>query len=162
MGSEDIVEKAVDLPLHVEPEKKSEDEGFVGSENDLSSDDDNLKDKEKQSNDILPAEKELSPKTVDHKSENHIDKPDEPVKKEKEDVIKNRIMNIINDAKQMDQKRNTFRKNFGRNFEFQNIQLKPVVPNDRRPQKAKRMDDMWSQVTKTKETTMVNNMTPKP
>merc|ERR1712037_819619 len=65
--------------------------------------------------------------------------------------IKNKILNIIQDAKAMDQKRNI--RNYGRNFEFQGMKeaLKPVLPNDRRPTKAKRLDCMWTNVTAAKQ-----------
>merc|ERR1711953_401249 len=61
------------------------------------------------------------------------------------------ILNIIQDAKAMDQKRNI--RNYGRNFEFQGVKeaLKPVLPNDRRPMKAKRLDSMWMNVTAAKQ-----------
>merc|ERR1719341_3243831 len=51
----------------------------------------------------------------------------------------------------MDQKRNI--RNYGRNFEFQGMKeaLKPVLPNDRRPTKAKRLDCMWMNVTAAKQ-----------
>merc|ERR1712211_87414 len=69
----------------------------------------------------------------------------------KETNIKNKILNIIQDAKAMDQKRNI--RNYGRNFEFQGVKeaLKPVLPNDRRPMKAKRLDSMWMNVTAAKQ-----------
>ena len=62
-----------------------------------------------------------------------------------------KILNIIQDAKAMDQKRNI--RNYGRNFEFQGMKeaLKPVLPNDRRPTKAKRLDCMWTNVTAAKQ-----------
>merc|ERR1712037_214699 len=65
--------------------------------------------------------------------------------------IKSKILNIIQDAKAMDQKRNI--RNYGRNFEFQGMKeaLKPVLPNDRRPTKAKRLDCMWTNVTAAKQ-----------
>merc|ERR1712107_966018 len=69
----------------------------------------------------------------------------------KETNIKNKILNIIQDAKAMDQKRNI--RNYGRNFEFQGVKeaLKPVLPNYRRPMKAKRLDSMWMNVTAAKQ-----------
>merc|ERR1719315_1008491 len=83
-------------------------------------------------------------------------------KKSNEKVIKQRIMNIIENAKTMDQKRTG--RNFGRTFEFQNVQLKPIVPNDRRPAKAKRMDNMWTQTIAKKQGVQINHLptTPKP
>ena len=73
----------------------------------------------------------------------------------KEKVIKQKLLSIIEQAKVVDQKRPA--RNFGRNFEFQNIQLKPIVPNDRRPAKAKRMDDLWTQTLCAKQKFPVNN-----
>merc|ERR1712076_344445 len=69
----------------------------------------------------------------------------------KENQIKQKILNIINDAKTMDKKRNI--RNFGRTFEFQGVkeQQKPVLPNDRRPAKAKKLDCLWMNVTASKQ-----------
>jgi len=77
-------------------------------------------------------------------------------------VIKQRILNIIENAKSIDQKRAV--RNYGRTFEFQNMQLKPVVPNDKRPAKAKRMDNMWNQTLAKKQGVQINHLptTPKP
>merc|ERR1712106_1143589 len=61
----------------------------------------------------------------------------------KEKNIKQSILKIIENSKSIDQKRAV--RNFGRTFEFQNVQLKPTLPNDRRPAKAKRMDNLWNQ-----------------
>merc|ERR1711874_327924 len=65
-------------------------------------------------------------------------------------------------AKSIDQKRAV--RNYGRTFEFQNVQLKPTVPNDRRPAKAKRMDNMWTQTLAKKQGVQINHLpsTPKP
>merc|ERR1712088_194341 len=89
------------------------------------------------------------------KSDDNASKDEEESKAEeeppKENNIKNKILNIIQDAKAMDQKRNI--RNYGRNFEFQGMKevAKPVLPNDRRPTKAKRLDSMWMNVTAAKQ-----------
>merc|ERR1712088_265434 len=89
------------------------------------------------------------------KSDDNASKDEEESKAEeeppKENNIKNKILNIIQDAKAMDQKRNI--RNYGRNFEFQGMKevAKPVLPNDRRPTKAKRLDCMWMNVTAAKQ-----------
>merc|ERR1712112_186922 len=72
---------------------------------------------------------------------------EEPPKQE----IKQKILNILQDAKAMDQKRNI--RNFGRTFEFQGVKeaLRPVLPNDKRPTKARKWDLMWNQVTAAKQ-----------
>merc|ERR1711936_355659 len=90
------------------------------------------------------------------KSDDNVSKDEEEAKVEEEEApkennIKSKILNIIQDAKAMDQKRNI--RNYGRNFEFQGMKeaLKPVLPNDRRPTKAKRLDCMWMNVTAAKQ-----------
>ena len=70
-------------------------------------------------------------------------KDNDLAKSKSEKDIKNKILNIINEAKAQDESKKKTR-NFGRNFEFQIPNLKPVIPNDRRPAKVKRMDDLWS------------------
>lgn len=83
------------------------------------------------------------------KSEDINSKPEEQAPKE--DSIKQKILNIIQDAKKTDEKRNI--RNFGRTFEFQGVKeaLRPVLPNDRRPHKAKKLDCMWMQCTASKQ-----------
>ena len=70
-------------------------------------------------------------------------------KESKESEIKQKLRNILDNCKTNDQQRPV--RNFGRNFEFQGVQLKPVVPNDRRPAKARRMDDMWNKTLASKQ-----------
>jgi len=123
--------------------KKSDDEGCGSSE----SDDDKEETKKAQS------KAEESDEGIG-KSDDNVSKDEEEAKVEeapKENNIKNKILNIIQDAKAMDQKRNI--RNYGRNFEFQGVKeaLKPVLPNDRRPTKAKRLDCMWTNVTAAKQ-----------
>ena len=125
--------------------KKSDDEGCGSSE----SDDDKEETKKAQS------KAEESDEGIG-KSDDNVSKDEEEVKVEEEEApkennIKSKILNIIQDAKAMDQKRNI--RNYGRNFEFQGMKeaLKPVLPNDRRPTKAKRLDSMWMNVTAAKQ-----------
>merc|ERR1719500_1630872 len=125
--------------------KKSDDEGCGSSE----SDDDKEETKKAQS------KAEESDEGIG-KSDDNVSKDEEEVKVEEEEEapknnIKSKILNIIQDAKAMDQKRNI--RNHGRNFEFQGMKeaLKPVLPNDRRPTKAKRLDSMWTNVTAAKQ-----------
>ena len=71
------------------------------------------------------------------------------LKENKESEIKQKLRNILDNCKTNDQQRPV--RNFARNFEFQGVQLKPVVPNDRRPAKARRMDDMWNKTLASKQ-----------
>jgi len=122
----------------VSEEKKRDDEGCPSSESDDDKEEDKSKDpKDEESDEGLG------------KSDDNATKVEEEPPKEKQ--IKQKIMNILQDAKAMDQKRSI--RNFGRTFEFQGVkeQLRPVLPNDRRPQKAKRMDAMWMDVTAAKQ-----------
>jgi len=73
--------------------------------------------------------------------ENNVEEKISKSKSEKD--IKKALMNILNDAKAQEKTKNV--RNYGRNFEFQQISLKPTIPNDRRTAKAKRMDSMWTQ-----------------
>merc|ERR1711936_1110949 len=125
-------------------DKNSHDEGCGSSE----SDDD--KDETKK----VESKAEESDEGIG-KSDDNASKDEEESKAEeeppKENNIKNKILNIIQDAKAMDQKRSI--RNYGRNFEFQGMKevAKPVLPNDRRPTKAKRLDSMWMNVTAAKQ-----------
>ena len=56
-------------------------------------------------------------------------------KSKSEKNIKNKILSILQDAKAQENTKNV-RSNYGRNFEFTQTRLKPVIPNDRRPAKA--------------------------
>ena len=82
-------------------------------------------------------------------------------KSKSEKNIKQKILNILNDAKALENTRNV-RTNFGRNFEFQKPQLTPVIPNDRRPLKAKKMDSMWCNQIAPKNQSFNGLTTPKP
>merc|ERR1712233_132421 len=129
----------------VKEAKKSDDEGCGSFE----SEDDKEDSKKAQS------KAEESDEGIG-KSDDNVSKDEEEAKVEEEEApkennIKSKILNIIQDAKAMDQKRNI--RNYGRNFEFQGMKeaLKPVLPNDRRPTKAKRLDSMWMNVTAAKQ-----------
>lgn len=113
--------------------KKSDDEGYRSSE----SDEDKKHIKEEF------ATKEESDEGLDDK----VVEETAP----KETDIKKKILKVLEDAKKMDEKRSV--RNYGRTFEFQGVkeQLRPVLPNDKRPQKAKRLDCLWNQVTATKQ-----------
>merc|ERR550534_2476832 len=118
--------------------KKSDDEGLGSSESD--------DDKEEKVESKAEEPDEGLGKSDDKEKEVKVEE-----EAPKETNIKNKILNIIQDAKAMDQKRNI--RNYGRNFEFQGVKeaLKPVLPNDRRPMKAKRLDSMWMNVTAAKQ-----------
>jgi len=86
---------------------------------------------------------------------------DEKLSKSKsEKDIKKAIMNILNDAKKQENTRAV--RNFGRTFEFQQTQLKPVIPNDRRPMKARKMDNMWNNQIASKSFNFNGMQTTKP
>jgi len=134
--------------------KKSDDEGCPSSEFDSSSEEE--KEERKDTEDIKPKAEEdegIGKEQEDKKSDS---------KEGNEKNIKQSILKIIENAKSIDQKRAV--RNYGRTFEFQNIQLKPTVPNDRRPAKAKRMDNMWTQTLAKKQGVQINHLptTPKP
>merc|ERR1712106_1186743 len=172
--------------------KKSDDEGCPSSEFDSSSEEDKEESKDLDSSSdeekhVATDLEELKP-TVKEKVEEDegIGKESETKKTEteqetkkketeietkktetdsaegKEKNIKQSILKIIENSKSIDQKRAV--RNFGRTFEFQNVQLKPTLPNDRRPAKAKRMDNLWNQTLAKKQGVQINHLptTPKP
>merc|ERR1719460_2797990 len=114
LSDEEEEEGVCDVKEKTSEAKKSDDEGCGSSE----SDDD----------------KEETKKAESNAEETKVEEEEEAPKNN----IKSKTLNIIQDAKAMDQKRNI--RNYGRNFEFQGMKeaLKPVLPNDRRPTKAKR------------------------
>ena len=86
--------------------------------------------------------KEDEKSEANEKSEDSgVDTEEGPVEDKKlskspsEKNIKNKILSILQDAKALENTKNV-RSNYGRNFEFQQTKLKPVLPNDRRPLKA--------------------------
>jgi len=145
LSDEEEEEGVCDVKEKTSEAKKSDDEGCGSSE----SDDDKEETKKAES------KAEESDEGIG-KSDDNVSKDEEETKVEEEEEapknnIKSKILNIIQDAKAMDQKRNI--RNYGRNFEFQGMKeaLKPVLPNDRRPTKAKRLDCMWMNVTAAKQ-----------
>jgi len=128
--------------------KKSDDEGFPSSECDSSSDEDKEETKDSKENKSAEAEKTDEDEGLGKEQETSTKEEKDP-KEGNEKLIKKRILNIIENAKTIDQKRSV--RNYGRTFEFQNMQLKPIVPNDKRPAKAKRMDNMWNQTLASKQ-----------
>merc|ERR1712080_216668 len=122
-------------------EKKTDDEGCPSSESDSDKEEEKTKDpKDDESDEGLGKSDDNITKIEDEEEE-------EPPKQQ----IKQKILNILQDAKAMDQKRNI--RNFGRTFELQGVKevLRPVLPNDKRPTKAKKLDMMWTQVTSVKQ-----------
>merc|ERR1711892_1389714 len=172
--------------------KKSDDEGCPSSEFDSSSEEDKEESKELDSSsdeekhvatdleEVKPTVKEKVEEDEGIRQESETKKTEteqETKKKEteietkktetdsvegKEKNIKQSILKIIENSKSIDQKRAV--RNFGRTFEFQNVQLKPTLPNDRRPAKAKRMDNLWNQTLAKKQGVQINHLptTPKP
>jgi len=138
--------------------KKSDDEGCPSSEFDSSSEED--KEEAKDFKDTKKSDKEKVEEDEGIGKEQESKKTESNEGKEKN--IKQSILKIIENAKSIDQKRAV--RNYGRTFEFQNVQLKPTVPNDRRPAKAKRMDNMWTQTLAKKQGVQINHLptTPKP
>jgi len=138
--------------------KKSDDEGCPSSEFDSSSEEE--KDEAKDLEDTKTTDKEKVEEDEGIGKEQENKKTE--TKEGNEKNIKQSILKIIENAKSIDQKRAV--RNYGRTFEFQNVQLKPTVPNDRRPAKAKRMDNMWTQTLAKKQGVQINHLptTPKP
>jgi len=141
-------------------QKKSDDEGCPSSEFDSSSDED--KDETKDFEKVKSANKEKVEEDEGIGKEQENKTSDKTSKDGNEKDIKQSILKIIENAKSIDQKRAV--RNYGRTFEFQNVQLKPTVPNDRRPAKAKRMDNMWTHTLTKKQGVQINHLptTPKP
>merc|ERR1719232_594374 len=116
--------------------------------------------------DILEARKSITPEpkivSKSKKEEETKSSMEEAPKKSTENEIKTKLRNILDNCKTNEKQRPV--RNFGRNFEFQGIQLKPVVPNDKRPPKARRMDDMWMSTIASKQKWPCNNeiSVPKP
>jgi hypothetical protein len=143
---------------------KSEDEGFdsLGSSGVDSSSEDNLTDekepeaeqrKEKDSPDSS-AEEEDGGLGSEAASTATI------AKSRSEKDIKNKILSILNEAKakENDSRGGRAVRNYGRTFE-QAVQLTPpVLANDKRPEKARRMDSLWSQSVARRQGTNFNGV----
>merc|ERR1712106_1042197 len=172
--------------------KKSDDEGCPSSEFDSSSEEDKEESKDLDSSsdeeklvatDLEEVKQAVKEKVEEDEgigkdSENKKTETEQETKKKeteietkktetdsaegKEKNIKQSILKIIENSKSIDQKRAV--RNFGRTFEFQNVQLKPTLPNDRGPAKAKRMDNLWNQTLAKKQGVQINHLptTPKP
>jgi len=185
-------EKEENLEISNIDPKKSDDEGCPSSEFDSSSEEDKEESKDLDSSsdeekhvatdleEVKPTVKEKveedegigkeseTKKTETEQETKKKETEKETKKKEtdsaegKEKNIKQSILKIIENSKSIDQKRAV--RNFGRTFEFQNVQLKPTLPNDRRPAKAKRMDNLWNQTLEKKQGVQINHLptTPKP
>jgi len=145
---------------------KSEDEGFdsLGSSGlDSSSEDNAADDKEKE----VSRRKDKSAKDSSDSSEDEDgglgSEAAEPVastatiaKSKSEKDIKNKILSILNEAKAKENGGRNVR-NYGRTFEHA-VQLKPVLVNDKRPEKARRMDNLWCQSVARRQGTNFNGV----
>lgn len=117
--------------------------------------------KKVESEDSSPVQAKPDSKELSAATESDIS-PVSPPKENSETVIKHKLRNILQNCKTNEETRPV--RNFGRNFEFQNVTLKPVLPNDKRPAKARRMDDMWMNSISSKQKWPCNNelSAPKP
>merc|ERR1712066_573179 len=113
--------------------------------------------KEKKECENIEKKDDIQDSIIDNKIDNKLADTSE-----NETVIKKKLRNILENCKTNEQSRPG--RNFGRNFEFQNIELKPVLPNDKRTPKARRMDDMWMNSIASKQKWPCNNQlaAPKP
>jgi len=105
-----------------------------------------------------PVENEKSDDSGVDSEESNTEEKISKSKSEKD--IKKAILNILNDAKKQENTRAV--RNYGRTFEFQQTQLKPVIPNDRRPLKARKMDNMWNNQIASKSVNYNGIQTSKP
>merc|ERR1712066_22566 len=170
-----------DATINIEPEaeeaekidefKSSDesDEGLPPSDCDSSVVDEekdclNIEQKEEKKVDANVEKKDdIQDSIIDNKIDNKLaDTSETKPKENNETVIKKKLRNILENCKTNEQSRPG--RNFGRNFEFQNIELKPVLPNDKRTPKARRMDDMWMNSIASKQKWPCNNQlaAPKP
>ena len=67
--------------------------------------------------------KEKTPEKIPEEKENNSKSPAD------EGIIKQKLRNILDNCKTNDKQRPV--RDFGRNFEFQGMAQRPVVPNDR-------------------------------
>ena len=152
--------EAAELSVSEAEEKNSSTE-----EETKSDEEEELVEKKEEAEEKEVVEIKSSPKCepVESSEENKdaIDAPVEAKKETNESVIKQKLRNILDNCKTNDQQRPG--RNFGRNFEYQGIP-RPVVPNDRRPAKARKMDDMWMTTLASKQKWPCNNeiTVPKP
>jgi hypothetical protein len=150
---------------------KSEDEGFdsLGSSSGVdSSSEDNLTD-EKEPETEQRKEKD-SPDSSEEEEDGGLgsEAAAEPpiastatiAKSRSEKDIKNKILSILNEAKakENDGRGGRTVRNYGRTFE-QAVQLTPpVLANDKRPEKARRMDSLWCQSVARRQGTNFNGV----
>ena len=121
----------------VEEKSDESDEGLPSSDCDSSSEDD------KEAEKVSVVEKEKTPEkiTVKERTPEKVtvkEKTPEKIPEEKENnskspadegIIKQKLRNILDNCKTNDKQRPV--REFGRNFEFQGMAQRPVVPNDR-------------------------------
>ena len=123
----------------VEEKSDESDEGLPSSDCDSSSEDD------KEAEKVSVVEKEKTPEkiTVKERTPEKVtvkvkEKTPEKIPEEKENnskspadegIIKQKLRNILDNCKTNDKQRPV--RDFGRNFEFQGMAQRPVVPNDR-------------------------------
>ena len=122
---------------NVEEKSDESDEGLPSSDCDSSSEDDkeaekvSVVEKEKTPEKITVKERTPEKVTVKEKTPEKI--PEEKENKSKspadEGIIKQKLRNILDNCKTNDKQRPV--REFGRNFEFQGMAQRPVVPNDR-------------------------------
>ena len=122
---------------NVDEKSDESDEGLPSSDCDSSSEDD------KEAEKISVVEKEKTPEkiTVKERTPEKVtvkEKTPEKIPEEKENnskspadegIIKQKLRNILDNCKTNDKQRPV--REFGRNFEFQGMAQRPVVPNDR-------------------------------
>ena len=123
----------------VDEKSDESDEGLPSSDCDSSSEDD----KETEKVSVVEREKTTEKIVVKEKTPEKVtvikEKTPEKSQKEKEDnskppaanegIIKQKLRNILDNCKTNDQQRPV--REFGRNFEFQGMAQRPIVPNDR-------------------------------
>merc|ERR1712032_141748 len=160
---------SVEVKTQITTEKVDEksdesDEGLPSSDCDSSSEDDkdaekaSVVEKEKTPEKVTVKERTPEKITVKEKSPEPVQKKEEDPPKSNEGIIKQKLRNILDNCKTNDQQRPV--REFGRNFEFQGMPQSPVVPNDRRPVKAKKLDNMWMSTMAKKDKWSCNTLPP--
>lgn len=120
-----------------------------------------LKEENKEDNSQEPSKYNDSDKSDDSGVDSEESHREEKISKSKsEKDIKKAIMGILNDVKAQESSRNV--RNYGRTFEYQPPKLTTVIPNDRRPPKAKKMDAMWNKSIAAKQINYNGIPSPKP
>ena len=120
-----------------------------------------LKEENKEDNSQEPSKYNDSDKSDDSGVDSEESHREEKISKSKsEKDIKNAIMGILNDVKAQENSRTV--RNYGRTFEYQPPKITTVIPNDRRPPKAKKMDAMWNKSIAAKQINYNGIPSPKP